>query len=106
MRRSPFGHYILVGIIAFVLGGAGGVFAAGTIPGPGGVITACFRVQTDSSRTSGDDGQLRLVASADECGKNERAISWNQVGPKGDTGAVGVKGDKGDTGSTGATAAT
>ena len=115
MASSRAIRYVLVGVLGFVLGGAGGVLAAGTIPGPGGVITACYTVQGKDAGNAQDKGnnkedsarggQLRLVVSPDECGKNERAITWNQVGPIGPVGATGAKGDTG-IGSVGLTGST
>lgn len=110
MVSSGVFRYALVGVFAFALGGAGGIFAAGSIPGPGGVITGCFKVQND--RDDDEDrsearsrGQLRIVASGDECRKDERAISWNQTGPAGATGAAGALGATGPMGPTGPTGA-
>ncbi len=46
-------------------------------------------------------GALRIIGAQETCADaKEMKISWNQVGPKGDT---GLKGDKGETGATGAT---
>ena len=99
-------RYITVGVIGFLLGGVGGAFAAGTIPGPNGMIWACYRVSTSAddrgsynasnkNDDSAQSGQLRLVVDASQCGKNEKAISWNQTGP---VGAIGPKGDAGTNG--------
>ncbi len=84
---------------------AGGV-AWAVIPGPDGVIRACFRTE---------DGRLRVIDPASPekkmraCDHKEIAIQWNQVGPqgpKGDQGPQGLKGDQGPKGDTGATGAT
>jgi type VI secretion system secreted protein Hcp len=54
-----------------------------------------------------NSGTIKMVGENKNCSGNEVKISWNQVGPKGDTGATGPeglqgpKGDKGDTGATG-----
>ncbi len=135
MRSRSSIRAVFVGVLAFVLGGAGGVFAAGAIPGSGGVITACYQIPSGddghgrghaSSYDERRSGQLRIVADASQCQKNERAISWNQVGPQGptgaagdtivgptgpagpqgDTGAAGPTGPRGDLGATGAVGAT
>src|SRR6267378_1277889 len=80
-----------------MIGSIGGAFAAATIPGPGGVIHACYRTP---ARGNGDDngdngnarsGTMRLVADERECKRDETAIAWNQVGPAGATGASGVQ---------------
>jgi hypothetical protein len=66
-----------------------------------GVIYACVNAS---------DGTLRIVSSPAQCKKNETLLSWNIMGPKGDTGATGpqglqgpqgVQGPKGDTGAIG-----
>jgi hypothetical protein len=114
---------VLAGAVgALVLGS----FAWASIPGPGGVISACY---------GKSGGSLRVIDTANtNCGGNETAISWNQTGPqgapgpqgpagqqgpagpagpagatgpagpqgpKGDTGDIGAQGPKGDTGATG-----
>ena len=48
------------------------------------------------------DGQLRLVAIADACKRNETPLSWNTVGPTGLTGLQGVAGRDGRDGQQGA----
>jgi hypothetical protein len=79
---------------------AGGVaLAAGGIPGPGGVISACF------NKTNGN---LRVVASLSECRNSELPLQFNQVGqqgpvgPQGPTGLTGPQGLRGFTGAQGA----
>jgi len=39
-----------------------------------------------------NNGQLRIVSSAGQCGSNETAISWNAVGPQGPQGPQGPPG--------------
>jgi hypothetical protein len=60
-------------------------------------------------------GDLRLVADADDCKRNERAVTVNRQGPtgpagpqgaRGPTGASGADGADGDTGAQGPTGAT
>ncbi len=51
------------------------------------------------------DGQLRLVAIADACKKNETPLSWNTVGPVGPPGPQGTAGRDGQTGPQGAAGA-
>jgi hypothetical protein len=85
----------IAAVVGIALGAASGTaWAAETVSSivaPDGTITGCYQKQY---------GQLRVVASAAECGPSELSVSWNQQGPKGE------KGDKGDTGDTGATGAT
>jgi hypothetical protein len=73
----------------------GGV-AVAAIPGPAGVIKACYSKST---------GSLRAIDASKSCSrKRERTLSWNQTGPRGLQGIQGLqglqgnKGDKGDTG--------
>jgi hypothetical protein len=50
---------------------------------------------------SNGSGTLKMVNADQECGKNDTKISWNQVGPKGDTGSQGPQGESGVKGETG-----
>jgi hypothetical protein len=75
-------------IVALVLAGSG--FAAAAIPGPGGVIQACFSKST---------GTVRVIDSKKHCTRRERAIRWNQQGRPGATGARGAAGTQGPNGS-------
>lgn len=113
-RRSAFVRYAVVGALGFVLGGAGGILAAGTIPGPNGLLTTCYYApSTNNGRGEGNDsndgrrrpGDMRLVTDASQCQRDEKAITFNQQGPKGDTGATGSTGATGALGLTGATGA-
>ncbi|MGZ4630898.1 MAG: hypothetical protein ACXVYH_18395, partial [Oryzihumus sp.] len=92
---------------ALIGAGAGlGIVAAASsvaqaaIPGPGGVIYACYDKNT---------GNVRIYDVAKtSCKTSEVRITWNQVGPmgpmgpRGYTGATGATGPKGATGATGA----
>lgn len=97
----------IVGVLAIasLAAGAASVGTAAT-------IVVCAKVGADGT----SHGEVRFVAAAADCKKQETAISWNQQGvkgetgpqgPKGDTGAPGAKGDtgphgpKGDTGAQG-----
>ena len=46
-------------------------------------------------------GKVRIVDGPDECRPNETLLSWNQVGPRGDTGEQGPQGEPGADGATG-----
>ena len=46
-------------------------------------------------------GALRLVAAAKDCRKTERAVTWNQQGPRGLPGPKGVAGEDGANGENG-----
>jgi hypothetical protein len=80
-------------IVALVLAGSG--FAVAAIPGPGGVIQACFNKHT---------GTLRVIDSKRHCTSRERAIRWNQQGRRGAAGAAGVAGTAGPQGQPGSDA--
>jgi hypothetical protein len=85
-------------LLAAVAGAAGtaaiaGGFAWATIPASNGVIKACYQK---------NNGQLRVVESAEACNSSELAIQWNQAGPQGATGAKGATGVRGPQGPTGA----
>lgn len=77
------------------------------------VVAAGFVAAQDSTVINGcydkKTGALRVVASLSSCKNGETSITWNQVGPKGDTGpqgpqgAQGPQGLKGDTGQQGDT---
>ncbi len=59
------------------------------IPSANGVINSCYNAGSNPS------GQLRVIdiEAGAKCAKNEKALSFNQQGPKGEK---GDKGDKGD----------
>jgi type VI secretion system secreted protein Hcp len=54
-----------------------------------------------------NSGTIKMVKEDTSCSNSEEKITWNQVGPKGDTGAtgpagpIGPQGPKGDIGATG-----
>ena len=98
MRR----HRLTIVTLAVVLAGsAGAAYAA--IPGADGVIHGCFNASANPS------GVLRVIdtAAGMKCAKNERALDFNQRGPKGDKGdkgdqgIQGIQGDQGPKGDTG-----
>jgi hypothetical protein len=66
------------------------------IPGPDGVIQACYAKAT---------GTLRVIdaARSQACKpRKEQAITWNQRGPEGDRGSRGPRGEAGPQGPKGA----
>jgi hypothetical protein len=83
-------------IAAAVLSGGAATWAT-TSPSPAAPTTiwACKIKITGLVRVTDGPGQCSS--------KYETALSWNVVGPKGDTGAIGPKGSTGATGATGAT---
>jgi hypothetical protein len=73
-RKVIFGLTILTFLLTTII-------AFATIPGPGGVINACYK-------TNG--GDLRVIDSNDQCKSSETALNFNQTGPPGPAGASGT----------------
>ena len=79
-------------VMVVAVGLTGAAYATGAVGSDStSVINACKK----------DNGDIRIVAVAGDCKRNESALYWNVVGPEGDTGATGAQGPKGDTGATG-----
>src|SRR4051812_32188595 len=105
IRSRSRGLWICLGLVAgiAIASGVGGATAA--IPGPDGVIMACYHV--DGHGELDNDGKIRLIDPSSSrkdalaCKKDELALNWNQTGlpgekgDKGDPGTPGAKGDKG-----------
>ena len=87
-----FRSRVVIGGVAAVA--AGGVTAYAAIPDGSRVIHACYQQQS---------GQLRVIDTdrGDSCRPSERALQWNQQGPKGDRGPEGPQGPQGPPGSAG-----
>ena len=79
-----FANVTSVGALVFAMGGS--AYAITSIPGPSGVIHGCYQTKT---------GNLRVLAAGKHCRKSERAITWNQTGPRGLQGLQGVQGLQG-----------
>lgn len=73
-------------VVATVLAGS---VAWAAIPGPGGVIKGCFKL---------NNGQLRVIDSAAVCDASETTITWNQAGQQGPPGPPGEDGTDGTDG--------
>jgi hypothetical protein len=89
LRPTPaLAVLIIVLAVAFA-----GVAWAG-IPGSDGVINSCYNASSNPS------GQLRVIdaATGAKCAKNEKALTFNQIGPKGDQGVQGIQGIPGVAG--------
>ena len=69
-----------------------GVAVVGGIPGPNGVIRACYKES---------NGDVRLVENSNDCRNNETFIRWNQTGQAGPAGPAGAQGPQGNPGSQG-----
>ena len=63
--------------------------ALASIPGPDGVIDACYTKSGSS---------LRIMDSEASCKSNETSLSWNQTGPPGPPGPQGEQGPPGPQG--------
>lgn len=76
------------------------IAVAADIPNNNGVFHGCYK---------NNNGQLRLVDRAADCGSNETHVRWNRqgqdgpAGPIGPQGPVGVQGEAGVQGQAGAT---
>ena len=81
---------MIVALAALFIAVGGFAFAA--IPGPDGVIHACYKKR---------GGALSVVAGGKKCPRGTRALSWNQLGPTGPKGPKGANGTKGANGQAG-----
>jgi|ERR1700732_561816 hypothetical protein len=81
---------MIVALAALFIAVGGFAFAA--IPGPDGVIHACYKKR---------GGALSVVAGGKKCPRGTRALSWNQLGPTGAKGPKGANGTKGANGQAG-----
>src|SRR5947209_45056 len=79
--------------LALVVATGGGAYAIAS-SSRGGVIRGCFQKKT---------GSLRVIFGKHKCRKSEKALTWNQSGPRGLPGAKGNTGARGLQGTTGAT---
>ena len=76
MRLTSIG--LLVSAACLLAGGIAFAAGAGVHKQKADTIRACARKQ---------DGRLRMVASAANCKRGERAVQWNVEGPQGPAGA-------------------
>jgi hypothetical protein len=60
--------------------------AAAAIPGSNGVIHGCYQKK---------GGSLRVISAARHCPGSQKAIAWNQSGPRGLQGVQGMQGIQG-----------
>ena len=81
--------YANIGVtVALMLAASGMAVAASS---NGSVVHAC----------AAKSGALRLISGRAKCGRKEKAVSWNQTGPRGLPGLTGPTGATGATGSNG-----
>jgi hypothetical protein len=87
----PLARLALAAVLLLLASGT----ALAAVPALGGTITACYRPA---------GGQLRVIDAekGQNCRKNERTLTWGQVGPKGDPGPAGPQGAVGPQGPAGA----
>ncbi len=79
--------------LALFLALGGGAYAVtGGAAARGRTYRACVAKST---------GAMRLLASRRRCGRRERLITWNQVGPQGVAGLRGAEGQAGPAGAPG-----
>ena len=96
-RPSPATAVASAVVIATLSG-----IAYAAIPGSDGTVRGCYA--TTNGILLGiphSKGDTRLVDEGEACRSYEKAVSWNQQGPLGDTGAQGPQGDTGLQGPTG-----
>ncbi|HEY5987260.1 MAG TPA: hypothetical protein VIV12_12935 [Streptosporangiaceae bacterium] len=89
MRRT-----ITVALAALLLLVVGAV-AYASIPGPDGVIHACYKTSNPAQ------GALIAIDSAASCPSGYTALNWNQTGPQGPAGPQGPQGPAGVNGVSG-----
>lgn len=82
---------MVVAVIALLVA-VGGV-AAASIPGKGGVISACYLKSSGSLRVF----DTSKPGASGRCHQNERTLTWNQLGPQGIQGVQGKSGPPGAT---------
>jgi hypothetical protein len=82
-----------VAVIAFAVGAslAGGLAWASIPNSKTGVISACYKTGTPNQ------GALRVIDSqaGAKCASGEKALGWNQIGPRGPQGTPGSTGARG-----------
>src|ERR1700759_1936321 len=93
--RGRVPRLVIVAVVA--LAATGGVALATT------VVSRAF---VDNGKIRGcvgnGNGQLRVLATGEQCKNNEVAIQWDQQGSVGPQGPAGQQGPKGDPGTPGA----
>lgn len=83
-------------VTGVIIGGAGSAIVMAAIPGPNGVIHACY--SNNTPLLGNGSGAVRIIDSAATCKSNETAITWNQQGPAGSQGPTGPQGPAGPGG--------
>jgi hypothetical protein len=86
MKRHLAGYALVALVVS-----AGTALAAGSLVGSSGQIKGCV----------GSNGVLRVIGPKAKCKPGERALTWNQTGPRGlpgPKGSTGIQGPKGNPG--------
>jgi len=109
----------VVALLAVGAAGGGAALAAASVPGSGGVITACVNVGVSGATTvplqnvsGGGNVDIIDPGAGQAChtnpvgvnpsGPNQTTLSWNAAGPTGPTGSNGPTGPQGAAGLKGA----
>jgi hypothetical protein len=87
------------GAVAALFLGATGAVALASVPSADGVINGCYT--TAGSLLGPPKGTLRVIDDGERCRSTERALPWNQIGPKGEQGEPGPVGPPGADGAPG-----
>lgn len=91
LSRLTFAN-VIASVALFLALGGGAYAAVSGIPGKDGRIHGCY---------STSSGALRVLAEGRSCTRHEKALAWNEQGPRGETGARGATGAAGATGPVG-----
>ncbi|HET7047473.1 MAG TPA: hypothetical protein VFI54_04310 [Solirubrobacteraceae bacterium] len=91
-HRRPSASLIVAFAALFVSLAGVGYAATGGIPGSNGVIHSCYQKS---------HGALRVVPAGRRCRRSEKALAFNQRGPRGFQGARGLQGARGPQGKQG-----
>jgi type VI protein secretion system component Hcp len=88
LSRLTFAN-VVASVALFLALGGGAYAAVSGIPGKDGRINGCYNTSS---------GALRVLAEGRSCTRHEKALAWNEAGPRGEAGARGATGATGATG--------
>lgn len=89
MRKPAVLALVVVTLLAI-----GGI-AYASIPGPDGVVHACYKISNPAQ------GALIAIDSAASCPSGYAVLNWSQTGPQGPAGPQGATGPQGPAGTNG-----